>query len=202
MTLIGATNWHENCVIYANNGTLERGELVIQTRTPTYGFANNQVAIPELDGTFFPEILNVWEGLRNDAFAPRWDVGDMLLYPAAAIPYFTVVEVSSETPELLYRFWGSGHVDVKGVDHTGRAPIEHEPREHGRTIDREYRFVLEARTPCAFVHEIYPRNRPLPLYQECVRMPLSNDGETVTHVISYSDWQTESEKWKSFFRNQ
>lgn len=140
--------------------------------------------------------------MKKDVFAPPWAVADLLKYPAAAVPYLTVVEVIKSPQYFRYRFWGTGHADVKGFDYTGRSPLDHLPEEHGRAIDREYRMVVAERQAMAFVHDLQPQTDQPSRFQECLRLPMSNDGETVTHVISYSDWQTENEKWKRFFETQ
>jgi hypothetical protein len=167
---------------------------------PTYNFVHHQLDVSDLGGPLFGPVLEVWGDLRQGAFAPLWAAGDLVKYPAAAIPFFTVVQ-AVETPQAFkYLFWGTGHVDVKGVDYTGRSPIDHEPAEHGRAIDKEFRMVVEQRRMLAFVHDLRPQTTRSSLFQECLRLPLSADGEHVTHVISYSDWQTENEKWKRFFK--
>ncbi|HBC09362.1 MAG TPA: hypothetical protein DC046_17535 [Rhodospirillaceae bacterium] len=149
----------------------------------------------------FAPVMHVWNGLRKDeAFAPAWSVADLLKFPASTIPYFTVVESFDAPPTFIYRFWGTGHVDVKGIDYTGRAPAEHQPEEHGHAIDREFHMVVDERQALAFVHDLRPQADMTSLFQECLRLPFSNDGKTVTHVVSYSDWQTENEKWKRFFK--
>ena len=149
----------------------------------------------------FASVLRVWNDLRkNEAFAPAWSVAELLKFPASTIPYFTVVEAHGSPREFPYRFWGTGHVDVKGIDYTGRAPAEHQPEEHGDAIDREFHMVANERQALAFVHDLRPQADLTSLFQECLRLPFSNDGVTVTHVVSYSDWQTENEKWKRFFK--
>lgn len=146
-------------------------------------------------------IRQTWEDLRNGSFAPVWSVSDMLRYPVAAIPFFTVVQVMNDEPiTFKYLFWGTGHVDVKGVDYTGRSPLDHQPEEHGQAVDREFQMVATQQCPLAFVHDIRPRVDQPSLFQECLRLPLSNDGKQVTHVISYSDWQTDNQQWKRLFK--
>ncbi|MEQ9557508.1 MAG: hypothetical protein RIG67_17200 [Rhodospirillales bacterium] len=176
--------------------------ITIRNPKPTYKLINHQIAISELGGPQFSPVMRTWDELRRGAFAPPWSVGDFLKYPATVVPYLTVVDVIDVPPGFRYRFWGTGLSDVKGFDYTGRAPSDHLPEEHGRAIDLEYRMVLAECRPLAFVHDLRPRTDQASLFQECLRLPLSNDGETVTHIISYSDWQTENEKWKRFHEVQ
>ncbi|MEQ8506136.1 MAG: hypothetical protein RIB80_12485 [Rhodospirillales bacterium] len=174
---------------------------MINNSQQIYQFIHRQVDISELESPQFLSIRQIWDGLRNGSFAPSWSVGDMLRYPVAAIPFFTVVQVMEDGPKTFkYLFWGTGHVDVKGFDYTGRSPVDHQPEEHGQAVDREFRMVVDQKQPLAFLHDIRPQVDQTSLFQECLRLPLSNDGAQVTHVLSYSDWQTENQKWKRLFK--
>ena len=166
--------------------------------TPAYRFFQRQVAIADLTNPLFAAVLDVWQGLRGDAVAPPWRVADMLRYPSIVIPFISVVDVISEG-EFRYRYWGTGHVDVKGYDYTGRSPLNHEPPEYGRMINDEYRAVAAASQPMGFVHDIRPGLAQVSKYQETLRLPLANDGETVSGVISFADWRTNSGQWTEMF---
>jgi len=152
----------------------------------------------DLHNPLFAEVIDVWSGLRGGAVAPPWRVTDLLRYPSAVIPFISVVDV---TPEggFRYRYWGTGHVDVKGYDYTGRSPMDHEPPEYGRMINDEYQAVRDSAEPMAFVHDIRPGLAQVSKYQETLRLPLANDGRTVSGVISFADWRTNAGQWTEMF---
>lgn len=149
----------------------------------------------------FRKVLDTWETLRSDLFAPPWQASDLLLLPSTVVPYVTVVDVHGAGEDFVYRFWGTGHTTIKGDDLTGRSASEHEPRELGKIIFEEYRKVIAERRPLGFRHDLMPYPDRFSLYQDTLRLPLSGDGETVTQVISFADWRTRSREWKRLFRD-
>lgn len=38
-----------------------------------------------------------------------------------------------------------------------------------------------------------------PIFQDTLRLPLSDDGETVTEVLSYADWRSRHKQWQRVF---
>jgi hypothetical protein len=173
-------------------------EATISTSEPAYRFFQREGAIDDLRNPLFAEVLGVWDQLRDGNVAPPWRVADMLRYPPAVIPFISVVDVTTDG-EFRYRYWGTGHVDVKGYDYTGRSPRDHEPADYGRMINDEYRAVVEAAKPTAFVHDIRPGLAHVSKFQETLRLPLANDGRTVSGVISFADWRTNSSQWTEMF---
>jgi len=55
-------------------------------------------------------------------------------------------------------------------------------------VAQEYRAIVQCRAPQVFVRKIeFPDGR-LPIIQEAVRLPLSQDGRAVDHIVSVTDW--------------
>jgi hypothetical protein len=175
---------------------LEEGPISVSD--PAFRFFQRQVPISDLNNPLFADVLDVWKNLRADDMAPPWRVADLLRYPAAVIPFISVVDRTPEG-EFVYRYWGTGHVDVKGYDYTGKSPLNHEPPEYGRMINDEYRTVAQGAEPMAFVHDIRPGLAQVSKYQETLRLPLANDGKTVSGVISFADWRTNAGHWTEMF---
>lgn len=168
------------------------GEATISTSEPAYRFFQREVAIADLRNPLFADALTVWNTLRGDAIAPPWRVADMLRYPPAVIPFISVADLTADG-DFRYRYWGTGHVEVKGYDYTGRSPRDHEPAEYGRMIDSEYRAVAESVQPMAFIHDVRPGLAQVSKFQETMRLPLANDGQTVSGVISFADWRSKAD---------
>ena len=173
-------------------------EATISASDPAYRFFQREVPIADLRNPLFADVLAVWTALRDGTMAPPWRVADMLRYPPVVIPFISVVDVT-EDGEFRYRYWGTGHVDVKGYDYTGRSPRDHEPADYGRMINDEYRAVAETAKPMAFVHDIRPGLAQVSKFQETLRLPLANDGRTVSGVISFADWRTNAGHWTEMF---
>ncbi|NQV83592.1 MAG: hypothetical protein HQ494_07195 [Rhodospirillales bacterium] len=116
------------------------------------------------------------------------------------IPFITVVDVGYQPLAFTYRFWGTGQTQVKGHDFTGKSPLAHIPKEHGELIFREYEIVTERKEPAAFIRGIHPKDYSPSKIQETLRLPLSDDGETINHVVSFADWRTDMELWKQMYK--
>lgn len=153
-----------------------------------------------MDAVHFRDMLDTWNALRDGRFAPPWRVVDLLRLPTAVIPFIAVVDVVAEPEDFVYRFWGTGHTAVKGSDLTGKSAREHRPAALGEVIFDEYRRVVAERQPLGFRHDLQPHPYCLSVFQDTLRLPLSDDGETVTHVVSFSDWRTRSKEWQQIFQ--
>ena len=173
-------------------------EATISTSESAFRFFQREVAVTDLRNPLFADVLDVWSGLCGSNVAPPWRVTDMLRYPPVVIPFISVVDLTADG-EFRYRYWGTGHVDVKGSDYTGRSPRDHEPAEYGRMINDEYQTVVETAKPMAFIHDIRPGLAQVSKFQETLRLPLANDGRTVSGIISFADWRTNAGHWTEMF---
>lgn len=144
----------------------------------------------------FARVLEVWESGRCGRAGPEWKSVDLLRYPAALIPYFTVVEVAREPEDYVYRFWGSGHTAIKGCDLTGKSVLAYRAADIGAIIFAECREVVASRAPGAFRHSVETASRLGHVIQNTVRLPLSADGESVSHILSFADWRRDRRRWQ------
>lgn len=130
---------------------------------------------------------------------PAWSIGSACGAPGACadlegiqpaglgtqlIPYSSVVDVRRDPLDFVYRFRGTAHVDLKRADYTDRAVLAHKPDDVGRMVFSEYQRVGETEKPVRIVDSFQMECRPLVVTRVIVRMPLSDDGETVTHIAS------------------
>lgn len=147
-----------------------------------------RLEIPLEDNTVpnFSVALNYWNEIRGSSFAPKWFDFDLLRLPMALLPYTIVTDMHFDEGYVRYRYYGSGIADLHGFELTNRTSNDLEPaglREH---IVGQYRDVAEARKPLLFATEIVVK-QGLRLRHLVLRLPLSNDGETVTNVVTFED---------------
>lgn len=147
----------------------------------------------------FQGVSDAWNRWRNDRFAPPWRPLALAELPPRTLPFATVVELQARGDDDIYRFWGSGLVDVTAVDMTGRGVAEHKPTALARAFLREYQRMAVARDPLGFRHMFTLPDRDMPVTLETIRLPLSQDGARVTHVLSYSDWHSRFREWQRIF---
>ena len=151
---------------------------------------SSEVPIEELDDPALLDFLAYWERLRGEHWAPSWAAFDLLGLDLAAIPRVAVVDVLRDPLDFKYRFWGTAHVQNKGVELTGKR-LGAAPRLRGGTPVEEYTAVAEQKRPLASraVISLAESERRLPFDQAMLRLPLSNDGDRVDHVISMASWK-------------
>ncbi|MBO6521841.1 MAG: hypothetical protein JJ900_15745 [Rhodospirillales bacterium] len=145
------------------------------------------------------DILDIWDHARRGKFAPRlgkdFHLDDLGF---DRVPCISVVDVLGDSDDYFYRFWGTQHTDVKGLEMSGKRLSECPLPgviERGRT---EFPELIRRRVPTAFIYEHEHRSGP-PRAQTTCRFPLSTDGETVDGILSYQDLDNKTVVWDTFY---
>ena len=106
----------------------------------------------------------------------------------------TVVDIDWNCPgsvdgdAMIYRFWGTGHVNAKNVERTGLKLSENSDRVD--VVVAEYLRVINEKKPIAFSKYIRINKPTEAALQTTVRLPLSYRGERVDNVLSASEWHS------------
>ncbi len=164
---------------------------------PGFAVVSPEDAPSERLRRFFKHCL----GVQNQRLFPRWSDFHLSDLCNEVLPFVAVVDVSHRDgmPIYVYRYWGTGHTKVKGVDRTGME-IARIPAAPLADIGvREYGMVIERRRPLVFVHSlsIYADwRRDL---QVTARVPFSEDGETIDKVVSYANYDEDHELWQAVY---
>ena len=145
------------------------------------------VAIEDLTAPEFNEFLSYWEAARGNRMAPSWPDVELLEMPARVLPYLTVVKVQPSPLDFTYTFYGTGHIALKARDLTGCSVTEGKPVENRLVVFDQYRRVLEARKPMAFLRNFEGFGEGGDLTQATLRLPLSADDESIHWIMSLSD---------------
>ena len=103
--------------------------------------------------------------------------------PLPLIPHLVVIDVVGSPMDFRCRFWGTWHVQFHGYDQTNKLVSELDPPPYSELLSQQYKHTIEMREPQLFVQRI-PVKRDLWAITELSRFPLSNDGETVTNILS------------------
>ena len=145
-------------------------------------------------------VLDYWNRVRGDAFAPVWQKAFKLSdQPSAIVPDMTVIDRRVDDQTFFYRFWGTNHVVMKGFEMTGKT-IDQTPNKTIQRIGtRQLETVIQRRRPTVFLYTIdYPkRHKPA---EFILRLPLSNNGVDVTAVVSHQDLNAEGARWENLFK--
>ena len=153
------------------------------------------IAANEVDDKGIHFCLEYWNACRGSAFAPRWRDFHLDELPPALAPYVLVLDVAYEPLTYTYRFWGTGHTRYHQRDYTGKTISAMTEDWSAKLLMDQYDKVLEARKPLAFVNTYDGVETPL----KSLRMPLSDDGETITHMFSYVGRGNVNEAMKGLF---
>lgn len=145
------------------------------------------------DGVRF--CLDFWTSCRGTAFAPRWADFHLDQLPPRLLPYVLVLDVEYDPVSYIYRFWGTGHSRYHQQDYTGRKITDMSLSWSSRLLLEQYAQVLNARKPLVFINTYEGVEVPL----KSLRMPLSDDGTTITHMFSYVGRGSVNEDMKRLF---
>lgn len=139
--------------------------------------------------------LDYWEACRGDAFAPRWVDFHLYELPARVLPYALVLDVVKNPDGFVYRYWGSGHTIYHGRDYTGRQVSDMVDNWSAGLLTEQYGRVVAERQPMVFVNTYDGVEEPL----YSLRMPLSDDGDQVTHLFAYVGRRAANESLRRLF---
>lgn len=129
------------------------------------------------------ETLAYWESLKPaGAIAPRWSQVDMLRLPVRYLPTATVADHLPDEGTYRYRYWGRELTPVFGSDLTGKT-FEDVPKAFRDVTYRTYDVVRERRAPCLIRFRV-AREDIETEFQTALRLPTSEDGKTITGVVS------------------
>ncbi len=144
-----------------------------------------RIATPEMTA-----FCGYWDRLRQDAFAPTWDAFDLSALDPRSLPHVVVVDVIQDPLDFVIRFWGTAHVARKGVEKTGKSVNDWPVIRKNAAFD-EYRWVATEKKPLASrdIVDLQGVSGKLPFEQTLIRLPLSSDGENVTHIVSLAVWE-------------
>jgi hypothetical protein len=127
------------------------------------------------------EVLEYWNRLRGQRWAPAWTDFRLLDLASPTIPFVIVLDVTPEPVDFIYRFWGTGNTASIGYDCTGMS-VRQNKLFSAKVFD-ECVALVEERRPIVWFSKVM-RNDGLFRKYTRLRAPLSNDGVSVTHIVS------------------
>lgn len=128
-------------------------------------------------------VLAYWNRLRGARFAPGWRDFDLTQLSGRLLRDTVVVDLQAPPLPIKYRYYGSGVAQSHGFELTGKTSDDIFPEDLRRHIVGQYETVRAARAPKLFQSDIFVKDG-VPMRNLVLRLPLSNDGETVTGVVT------------------
>jgi len=152
-----------------------------------------------MDAPDHRQLIDYWDGLRGERFAPAWREWNWMKIPLNLVPYCFVVDVIQEPLDFQYRFWGTAHADIHGIDYTGRKVSDIVPVEVANLSHAQYEESYHQRKPIVYLHEMMVGPFKMPRIQTSLRLPLSSDGDHVDTILSFADWRDIHQDMVKFF---
>lgn len=130
------------------------------------------------------EMLRYWNDRRGGAFAPSLKGFELAACPAHVLPRMSITDITAgERLVSTYRYWGTGLTDIYGGDYTGRSPADLPPKSLGMQMQGGCARLHATAEPHCEVKE-YVTHAGYLGRALILRLPLSDDGETVNHGVN------------------
>ncbi len=143
--------------------------------------------------------LNYWTALKPDgAIGPNWRSFELLELPLTFLSTAVVVDYFPESGGYRYRYWGSALTPVFGGDLTGKT-FEDCPGAFGDVSYKTYDVVRTQKQPCLIKFHATVNGAATP-FQTAFRLPLSEDGATVSTIVSLVLLEYRKDEWDRLWR--
>jgi hypothetical protein len=141
-------------------------------------------------------VLAYWERKRADRFAPsRADIDPADLIEV--LPRIMLADVIQEPLDFRYRLSGTAIREVHGQEPTGLRPSDLNPPAYGALIHEHYCLAVQRRQPLLHLITLDTADRSRSYARLLV--PLSEDGSTVTMLMTVDSKEQNTTALKNFF---
>ncbi len=129
-------------------------------------------------------VYDYWQQLRGEKQMPQWSAFDWMELPVDVIPWCVVVDVTQDSLDFIYRFWGTARTALQGKDYTGLSIRDVTPNELSRKIFDEYSMIAEKGLPVHFVTTDFSDADGKKFEYHFLRIPFGGDGQHVTQILA------------------
>ena len=132
---------------------------------------------------YLKPVLDYWQNLRGERLAPPWREFNMLALPFSTLPTTQVLDWFPEQGQFHFRYCGSGYASIHDVDLTGKSLMDIPFKELGEFLHKEYLSVVHDRDVNMVTYGYHDRQDFVEI-ETCLRLPLSDDGDSITGIIA------------------
>lgn len=136
-------------------------------------------------------VHDYWDRSRGSRFAPSWSEIELVRFPATLLPTTMVVDVHDPLEKSIFRYWGSRLTEIHGMEMTSRHPYDITPPEFGRQLLADHREIVEKKVPLAWHYSFLAAGGYVHSHS-LIRLPLSDNGKDVNHIIVVADYSAEA----------
>jgi len=147
------------------------------------------------------EFRQIWEEARGDRFAPSWRDLDFGAFPPGMLPYMYLIDVLKDPYRFRYRFVGTKVCDLEGQDYTNKFVHDLQPSTLAAAAVREFLKFTRNPEPVFFMMLADKNDPDQRLYRVYggARLPLSDDGETLSQIVSLAHFERDDSNIRDHF---
>ncbi len=127
-------------------------------------------------------VFNLWLDLKGEGTLPYQDDFRLDDFPPKIVPWAIVYDVEDAEEDFYYRFFGTQRVSAHKKDYTGLHVSDMEP------LSIRHKILGELRSICADIEPILitttARAYDEVFQYRMLRLPLSENGETVSRIVA------------------
>lgn len=131
-----------------------------------------------------------WRVLGGEQLRCAWSDFDLMEIPLDVVPSTMVIDVFPDHARNRYRFWGSRMTIIHGREMTGMSPYEIEPSDMVSELRRQHDETRREKTASASCYN-FMRHPGIDHVHSVLRLPLSDDGQTVSQIVVVTDMHQE-----------
>lgn len=148
--------------------------------------------------TAFLSLFQMWAGIPKSPDLPLYSKFHLDLVPSALLPWSVMVDVIPAPKDFRFRFWGTERANLIGAEMTWLylTDIKDDEMREGNRLEYE-EIVARAKPVLCLTPVVTTSGRSISILS--IRLPLSIDGTTVSHVYSAVDPQSITAKHYEHF---
>ncbi len=156
-----------------------------QYSVPKIAITFTELPIAKMPDSFW-SVYAYWNALRGDRFAPHWREFDMMQIPAKLLPSTLVKDVERVPLDFRFRYYGSQYGHLRNREYTGKTVGEMQGDIFSSAMTASLRSFIKQKHPVYYTIDKLTNHQSTRI-QTQLRLPVSNDGTSVTTVISLVD---------------
>ena len=129
-----------------------------------------------------------WDDLRQGADGPSQSAFKLDALPHKLVPRMAVVDFVGPPLDFYYRFFGTAMVEAAGKELTGKTYYKDNVQDYGFVNAKLFPILIEKRQPL-FHRTIWESVKRVRLQTTTLRLPLSNDGKTVSGAVTVNEYK-------------
>jgi hypothetical protein len=140
---------------------------------------------------------NYWRDIKGAKVGPSLRAFDLLRLPSKRLPSTLVFDCIDAGQSFRFRYYGRAFAEIHGVDLTGKEPHDVQQPDLSNHVVSELGRIVSTASPNFSIYT-YHGARGFEEFQAVLRLPLSDDGVTVAHIVSVVELNRDPNWFREF----